>query len=72
MAPAGPPDSDLRRFAEAIGGLEAQVWRNRFGTAYYTGARWDSPRVWVTGEAGAADVADLQVTIFRTVRFPTP
>ena len=71
--PAGaPPDSDIRRFAEAIGGRDAQLWRNRFGRAYYTGARWDSPRVWLTGEANGPDAADLEVTIFRTVRFTAP
>ncbi len=67
--PAGVPDSDLRRFTEVIGGQDAQVWRNRFGGAYYTGVRWDGPRVWLTGEAGGPETADLQLKIFRTVRF---
>jgi hypothetical protein len=66
-ANAGPSGSDL--WPEAIGGRDAQIRRNRSGSTYYTEARWESPRVWLTGETGKADVADLEVQIFRTVRF---
>jgi 2-polyprenyl-6-methoxyphenol hydroxylase-like FAD-dependent oxidoreductase len=65
------PNSDVRRFTEDIGGRQADVWRNRFGNKYYTGAPWSSPRVWLIGDAEDAPSANLQVTIFRTVRFDT-
>lgn len=63
------PDSDVRRFSEEIGGHLADVWRNRFGRKYYTGAQWSSPRVWLVGDADDPATADQQVTVFRTVRF---
>ena len=71
--PSGPPpDSDLQRFTEEIGGHRATVWRNRFGQVYHTGADWESLRVWIVGEAADPASADVQVTVFRTVRFSEP
>lgn len=71
--PEGPPEnSAVHRFSEEIDGRIAQVWRNRFGVDYHTGATWASPRVWMHGEANDAHSANLQVTIFRTVRFAPP
>jgi hypothetical protein len=71
--PSGPPlDSDLRRFTEEIGGHRATVWRNRFGQGYHTGAHWESLRFWIVGEAADPASADMQLTIFRTVRFSEP
>lgn len=68
--PSGPPpNSDVQRFNEEIGGHRASVWRNRFGQDYHTGADWESLRIWIVGEATDPAAADLQVTIFRTVRF---
>ena len=67
--PGPPPDSDIRRFSEEIDGRRAELWRNRFGSEYYTGARWSSPRVWIVGDAASPKEADLQVTVYRTVRF---
>jgi hypothetical protein len=73
LGAAGPgspiPDSDVRRFSEDIGGHLADLWRNRFGRSYYTGAEWSSPRVWLVGDAQDPATADLQITVFRTVRF---
>jgi hypothetical protein len=66
------PDSDVRRFSEEIGGHVADLWRNRFGRKYYTGAQWSSPRVWLVGDAEDPATADLQVAVFRTVRFSAP
>lgn len=63
------PDSDVRRFSEEIDGHVADMWRNRFGRKYYTGAQWSSPQVWLVGDAEDPATADLQVTVFRTVRF---
>jgi hypothetical protein len=63
------PDGDLRRFSEDIGGYRAQLFRNRFGTKYYTGISWEAPAVWLTGEATSLRSADVQIAIYRTVRF---
>ena len=63
------PDSDVRRFSETIDGRRANLWRNRFGREFHTGAEWSFPRVWLVGDARDAASADLQVAIFRTVRF---
>ena len=63
------PDSDVRRFSEEIDGHLADVWRNRFGNKYYTGAQWSSPSVWLVGDADDPATADLEVAVFRTVRF---
>lgn len=64
-----PPDSDVQRFSEEIGGRRADLWRNRFGREFHTGAVWSSPRVWLVGESQDATSADVQVMVFRTVRF---
>ena len=68
----GPLDNEVRRFTEAIGGLQADVWRNRFGRNYYTGAEWTSAAVWLVGEARDSRTADLEVVMYRTVRFERP
>lgn len=65
----GLSDRDMQRFSEDIGGYHAQLWKNRFGSRYYTGARWESPAVWLTGEATIPRAAEIQLAIFRTVRF---
>ena len=65
-------DNEVRRFTEAIGGLQADVWRNRFGRNYYTGAEWASAAVWLVGEARDSRTADLEVVMYRTVRFERP
>lgn len=66
------PDSDVQRFSESIGGRPAQLWRNRFGAKYYTGAEWSSASTWLTGTAQDAADAALQIAIYRTVRFHSP
>ena len=68
----GLPDSEVRRFTEVIGGLPADVWRNRFGRDYYTGAEWTTTRIWLEGDARDGQAADLEVAIYRTVRFAAP
>ena len=71
---AGPAVSrsslDLRHFSEEIGGRLAQLFRNRYGDdKYYSGASWDSPAVWLNGASRTARETDLQLAIYRTVRF---
>ncbi len=78
VAPAGaapqppsgpPPNSEIQRFTEEIGGHRASMWRNRFGQDYHTGADWESLQIWIVGEATDRAAADLQIAVFRTVRF---
>jgi len=71
---AGPAVSrstlDLRQFSEEIGGRRAQLFRNRYGDdTYRSGASWDTPAVWLNGASRTAREADMQITIYRTVRF---
>ena len=68
---AGPRlmDRDMKHFSEDVGGYHAELWQNRFGSRYYTGARWESPAVWLTGEATIPRAAEIQLAIYRTVRF---
>jgi hypothetical protein len=66
------PDNELRRFPAVIDGLQAHVWRNRFGSEYYTGVQWDSAAVWLVGEARDARAADVELVMYRTVRFERP
>ena len=63
------PNSDVRRFSEVIDGARAQMWRHRYREQFYTGARWTKPELWITGETPSPTAADLQLTIYRTVRF---
>lgn len=72
MLPSGPPpNSDIRRFSETIGGREAELWENRFGTSYYTGAKFSRPKVYLVGGASDRGAANLEIEIYRTVRFAT-
>ena len=63
--------TDSRRFTENIGGRDANVWRSRSRDEYHTGAQWKTPRVWLVGKEQTADAADVDLTIIRTVRFPS-
>ena len=69
---AGVPDSEVHRFSEVIGGLTAEVWLNRFGRHYYTGADWSTPGVWLVGEANELSTANLQLLMYRTANFRAP
>jgi hypothetical protein len=69
--PGMPADVDSRRFTENIAGHDADVWRTRSRDGYFTGAQWRTPRVWLSGREQTADAADVELTIIRTVRFPS-
>jgi hypothetical protein len=69
---AGVPDSEVHRFSEVIGGLTAEVWLNRFGRHYYTGADWSTPGVWLVGEASELPTANLELLMYRTANFRAP
>lgn len=70
--PPLPPDAQVRRAPEVIGGRRADVWRNQFRATYYTGGQWNAPRAWLVGEAITPQDADAEVAVIRTVRFPAP
>jgi hypothetical protein len=68
--PPAPPAGASRRSAETIGGYVADVWSNQFEGTHYTGAVWTVPaRVHITGESKSRVDADLQLAVYRTVRF---
>ena len=61
---------DRRNFSEEIGGQLAQLLRGRYGDdRYYSSAAWATPAVWLTGTSRTARDTDLQIAIYRTVRF---
>ena len=65
-------DREVQRSSPLIDGRIADVYRNRFGTKYRTGAQWSDPRVWITGEASSAEAADVEIVIIKSVRFTKP
>ena len=65
----GTTGNVVRRFGEMIGGSWADLWRGRRGGFYRTGAQWTDARVWFAGQSPDAKTADLQLNIYRTVRF---
>ena len=69
--PPATAQTESRRFTEDIGGRDATVWRTRSSDGYFTGAQWTAPRVWLSGTEQTADAADVEITIIRTVRFPS-
>jgi len=71
IAGSTPPIIENRRFGEVIGGHSADIWENRIDASYSTGARWNKPKVWLDGVARSLIAADVELTIFRTVRFPS-
>ena len=66
------PGTESHQFSEVIGGQSADLFRNRSGQRYYTGAEWDAIKVWLDGEASDVSVADLQLAMYRTVIFGAP
>jgi hypothetical protein len=62
--------SNSREFPETIGGQQAIVQRRRVGERFYTGAVWNTPRVWIGGEASTEAAAEVQMTIIRSARLP--
>jgi hypothetical protein len=69
--PSTSAQTDSRRFTETIGGHDADVWRVRSPAGYFTGAQWRTPRVWLQGTEQTPEAAELELTIIRTVRFPS-
>lgn len=58
-----------RQFVEVIGGYGAELWDIRMQDANYTLAQWAEKRVYFRGKANGLRSADLELMIYRTVRF---
>lgn len=64
------PPGRFNHFPETIGGSVAEVWDNEIDGRFYTGAQWERPeRIHLAGEATDARVRNIQLEIYRTVRF---
>lgn len=70
--PDQPPNGQVDRFTETIGGQTADLWRNRLGGDFFTGAKWTTPAVYIIGKADGMTTAELEIRIYRTVRFTGP
>jgi hypothetical protein len=69
--PAGgtPIMGNSVRMTETIGGRPAELFRSPVLTHYATGATWASPEIYLEGATKELDIAALQFTIYRSVRF---
>lgn len=56
-------------FVETVAGHEAEFWRQSLRGSFKTGATWNTPAMFFTGDANSEDLAGLQFTVYRTVRF---
>ena len=57
------------RFSETIGGYVAEIWDNEYEGKFYTGAQWQTPRIYLQGESTNPTGRERQLEIYRTVRF---
>lgn len=65
----GTAGNVAHRFGEMIDGSWADLWRSRRGGIYRTGVQWTDARVWFVGQSPDAQTVDLQLNVYRTVRF---
>lgn len=65
----GAAGNFVSRFGEMIGGSWAELFRSQRGGTYRTGVQWAEARLWLVGQAADARTADLELNIYRTVRF---
>lgn len=63
------PDLNPRHFVEIIGGASAELWETHIQDADYTGAEWAEKHVYFQGKANGPRTADVELMIYRTVRF---
>lgn len=54
---------------DTIDGRPAKVWQVYSAGRYYSGVRFEAPRVFIAGEAGNATVLALHQALYRTARF---
>ena len=71
QAPSGlqAPEPAPRHFIEQIGDELAELWDRRVSDANYTQATWPGKRLFFRGRASTLRKADVQLAIYRTVRF---
>jgi len=69
--PDQAPGGEARRFSESIGGVDAELYANQLGQYYATGATWNAKSIYFQGDAHDPLTAELELTIYRTVRFAT-
>lgn len=58
-------------FEEIVGGEQAEFWRQSLRGSFKTGATWNSPGMYFTGDANSEELAGVQFAVYRTVRFTT-
>jgi len=66
----GHAECSDRHSLETVGGVRADLYHVCFGR-HFTGAWWLTLGVFVSGEAMDARTADLQLQVYRSVRFGT-
>lgn len=65
----GEPAPVPRHFVEIIGGESADLWDNHMSGTNYTSAEWGEKRVYFRGKSSGPRGADIELMIYRTVRF---
>ncbi|HEX6964269.1 MAG TPA: hypothetical protein VF166_00635 [Gemmatimonadaceae bacterium] len=63
---------DVHSFSESIGGAAASLYENDLVQGFITGATWRSKSIYLQGEARDRGTAEIELTIYRTVRFAAP
>lgn len=58
-----------RHFVEIIGGESAELSDTHLPGADFTAAHWSEKRLYFQGKAGSPRTVDIELTIYRTVRF---
>ena len=66
------PDPEPRHFVEMIGGESAELWDGKVQDAEYTFAEWSERHTNIEGKSSTPHGAELELMIYRTVRFTTP
>jgi len=67
------PRGRYNHFPETIGGAVAELWDSEVDGKFYTGAEWQrSVHIHLAGETADARVRNIQLEIYRTVRFTEP
>ena len=54
---------------ETIGGESVELWDAHMPGADYTSARWPDKRVYFEGTASSLRTTEIELVIYRTVRF---
>jgi hypothetical protein len=63
------PPCGSRRFSERVGGFLADFYQGECDARHSTGAWWISAGAYVAGVAADNETAELQLQVYRSVRF---